>query len=636
MNTISKTERRRLAGHVAGLAFDGARASSKPPRDKIADAFDPGLDDVTDTTRALLNAAAGLAVDDLTPTMQRAVLGVLAVPVIEKAHSATPYADRRDDISRPPLNVLKAAARIAADPTNSTTTDSSTLDRWVGTKGNTVVANMDDYVVEDRGLPAGFDEAAQKAFVAAVEAELRRLGGNVKPPFIGVVAGRLILDGNTVPGRADFKWAVKRGYDDGVEETDGVANKIHYDGIVDDLKDLRPRQPIRVQELASVADYVIAAGDDWSIDDARDRKTQVTVGLLKYADGTSATGFAPLELPAIISADASNQEIEPQNVKAVGMIAASCEIEQTGAFDAVDRMVELFMEGMLPVRDDSGGRALDNYYWRAEDRLDAGDRAAQYARALGVGHSARSDVQPNMAFQQHVMRFVSSLVRYDGDLQVSNVVTASRGERPSTSEKVRKAAQDLAANASLYGWGFSIFAARRLSKHIDLVFDVLGQETLQRAYGVTGPWQLVERVSAVEFGTTPAVVQHRTRAKAIKDILDLLAAYSSDLSVSGAVKRFLPGVNDLINGQSTAVVSLEDYEAMVAAANSMLAVGGISDEDIASYARPTAGVPRASIPTVGGDNGTSQAGIDQLTQLVAQGQTPTLDQLKKLLPIGMG
>ena len=94
---------------------------------------------------------------------------------------------------------------------------------------------------------------------------------------------------------------------------------------------------------------------------------------------------------------------------------------------------------MLPVRDDSGGRALDNYYWQAEDRLDASARAGQYSRVLGLGQAPRSEVQPNSTFDQQLMRFVSSLVRYDGDLQVSNVVTFNRGERPSTSEKVRKA-----------------------------------------------------------------------------------------------------------------------------------------------------------------------------------------------------
>jgi hypothetical protein len=207
-------------------------------------------------------------------------------------------------------------------------------------------------------------------------------------------------------------------------------------------------------------------------------------------------------------------------------------------------------------------------------------------------------------------------------------------DRLGTSEQVRKSAQDLAANASLYGWGFSIFAARRLSRHVDLVFDVLGQETLQRAYGVTGAWQLVERVSAVEFGTTPAIVQHRTRAQGIKDLLDLLARFAPDLAKSGAVKRFLPGLIDFKNGKSAAVVSLEEYERMVAAANNILAVGGVSEDDVLRWSKPTVNSPRGSIPTVGGDTKGDHAGIDQIRQLVSQGQTPSIEQLQRLLPIG--
>ena len=39
----------------------------------------------------------------------------------------------------------------------------------------------------------------------------------------------------------------------------------------------------------------------------------------------------------------------------MALIAAAYELEQTGAFDVVDQMVELFMKGLLPVKDDSGG-----------------------------------------------------------------------------------------------------------------------------------------------------------------------------------------------------------------------------------------------------------------------------------------
>lgn len=507
------------------------------------------------------------------------------------------------------------------------------------------MATQNQFEPDPRGLPDNFDDAR---FRTAVQDRLTKYIGQPSDEFIAIVVGRLLLDGNTSPDRSDFRHAVKRAYDTGVAETAGTTNREHYERIATDILALRRTKVIRYQEFAAVADHVIAAADEgWNINDNVSRRSQVQVGLIKYADGTVDTGFASLDLPPIVSEDAANQEIEPINVQAVALLAASYEIEQTGAFDVVDQMVDLFMQGLVPVRDDSGGRSLNRYYWQAEDRLDGSARAAQYARVLGHGDTDRTDAQPNTQFDQLLLRFVSALVRYDSMLQVSNVVTGDVADRVASSEPVRKAAQDLAANASLYGWGFTIFAARKLSQQIDQVFDVLGQETLQRAYGVTGPWQLVERVSALELGSTPAIVQHRTRAQAIKDILDLLAGHATELSRSGAGRRFLPDIADLrsVNGNAAVMaaavprrtassVSVEEYEQLVTAANNLLAVGGVTEDEITKYSTPVASPARGSIPVVGGDvGGFSSANLDQLRQLAQQGQ---FDQLQKLLGVGMG
>ena len=400
---------------------------------------------------------------------------------------------------------------------------------------------------------------------------------------MAVTVGRLLLDGATSPARSDFRHAVKRSYDQGVAETPqtDVPNKELYEKIVGDVRELRPNQKIRFQELAAVADHVIAAAEEWDVTDTDTRRAQVDVGLLQYARGRH--GGHGLRRPRAAGNRQRGclqpEEIEPMNVQAVGMIAAAFEIEQTGAFDGVEPDGRALHAGHAPRprRQQQGARALNRYFWQSEDRLDATARSAQYARALGRGDPAPGDAQPNSAFDPQLMRFVSSLVRYN-DLQVSTVVRMDGADRPGSSELVRKSAQDLAASASLYGWGFTVFAARRLSRHIELVFDVLGQETLQRAYGVTGPWQLVERVSAVEFGSTPSIVAHRTRAAATKDLLDLLAGYATDLSRSGAVRRFLPSADDLRGRDAGAgpTVVLDDYERMVTAANNLLAVAGLS------------------------------------------------------------
>ena len=592
MNTISKTERQRIAGYLVGLAFDDVPRSERPRRDDVAKAMAEALDNVSDDEQKLLESAVPVGAPSLTAAMKRAILKTVADPVIERARRATQVDNRRDDITTPPLNIMKAAARIAVAPETASANDIDAIDAWVAKKGAHDVITMDDFVIEDRGLPEGFDADTQKAFLDAVGKELTRFGGNVRASFVAVVAGRLILDGNTTPERADFKWGVKRAYDVGVSETDGIANKDHYEGITDDLLALRPRQKIRVQELAAIADYVIAAGDDWSINDERDRREQVHVGQLKYADGSASTGFAPLCCRRSSARTRSNQEIEPQNVKAVAMIAAAAEIEQTGAFDAVDRMVELFMEGMLPVRDDAGGRALDNYYWRSEDRLDASSWAAQYSRVLGIGHGAGSDVQPNAAFDQQLMRFVASLVRYDGDLQVSNIVTASRGDRPSTSEKVRKSAQDFAANASCTAGLLDLRCPPSQQAHRPRVRRAVPGDA---ATLLRGHWTVAADRACVGHRVRDHAAGRSTPRQGQGDQGSArLARRLRGRSVGLGGRHSLPsrrerhGQRHEYGGRQPRRLRADGF-----GGEQHPRRGRQSDEDIASIARPTAGVPRA-------------------------------------------
>jgi hypothetical protein len=584
---------------------------------------------------------AGLIEEKDEGRLRTLIVRLLGTPEVEAAWARLEAGERRARPLRPGAAVLRAGARLAADRGHPDPIDSGIVSEWVQQKGKPA---MPRYEVERRGLPSGFDE---RAFVDAVAGQLADLNFPQEdfPAFHAVVVGKLLLQGHIDPGRSDFSHALRRAYVDGIAATKGrpapgepvpsIKNYRTYDNVAQDIALIRGDDPIRYQEVASVADYVVSGADDWPVNDPTTRRIQVNVGLTRYVDGSADTGFSALALPPVISEDASQQEMEPSNIEAVAMVAACAEIEQTGAFDVVDRMLDLFLQGLLPVRDDSGGRALDKYYWESEDRLDPAARAQQYARVVGYagGGATSTDVQNNAAFSDYLLRSASILARYDSDMRIANVVAINRQETSGSSEYARKSLHDLGANASLYGWGFTIFAARRLKRHVDQVFEVLGQESLQRAYGVTGPWQLVERVSALELGAAPNVVMHRTMAKATKDILDIVAKYATQLSVSGANGRFLPSAAEVANNNALpdTVVSVPDYIALVGAANNILAVNGVSETDVYRMAQPTRAALAPSIPTVGPGTGSNGDGtLDHIRQLVAQGQAPTLEQLVRL------
>jgi hypothetical protein len=232
---------------------------------------------------------------------------------------------------------------------------------------------------------------------------------------------------------------------------------------------------------------------------------------------------------------------------------------------------------------------------------------------------------------------------------------------------VRQAARNLAANASLYGWGGTQFAARRLAKHVQSAFDILTTPEIQSAYGVDGPYKVIERV-APEIGGTPNIVKYRTLADSGKRILDLVAKYVniwsggtnnplfSDNSQASVVNSLAAAISSLAaqgagaaapapstNGSSApapstgADVSPQDQDEFMRQAGYVIAVQGIQDTQVQQFSQPAELQYAPSIPNLAPisgastTNGNGQAGIDQLRQMVSQGQVPTADQLKALV-----
>ena len=372
-------------------------------------------------------------------------------------------------------------------------------------------------------------------------------------------------------------------------------------------------------------------------------KTQVKIGLERYVAGRPA--IESLELPPLTGADGGDVEIEPENIRAVALLYAALNLEEMRMFHVVDRVTEIFINGQLPVGFDAGGRALDTYYWDREDRLNEAERRMVYSRVLGAaGGMVSKEVQPNAQFDGLWIRFLSSLAEFDRQQRVDEII-ATRNVRPQnlTGEYVRKAGRDLAANVSLYGWGGTHFAARRLNAHIVTALNILNQPSIQKSYGVTNPYQLIERVASAEFGVTPNIVRLRTMADAGNKILNIVANYHnvwtrSKLPLFEEQTRDQQGVLITVPGD----INLADRSILMNQTQFWLAVNGIKDDQVNKLSQPEQAKYEPSIPTFGGmlpgRNGAARDGkagadtMDRLKQMVLQGQTPSLDQLKQMLP----
>lgn len=380
--------------------------------------------------------------------------------------------------------------------------------------------------------------------------------------------------------------------------------------------------------------------------------------------GSGGGGIANMDLPPLNDPHGTADEIEPENIRAVSTIYATYQLEF--ALKAMGRILDLFVAGLLPISaSDGSARELDNLYWDQDDLLDEASRRSVYARVLGApGGSIAFDIQPNTEFNTLLMRVVSAVSEYEREQSaLTHFDNASRGRRfQSTSgEFVRKAIRDFAANASLRGWAGTAFIAERMARHVKKAFRILGLPAVKNAFGVTTPWQVIERVSQREFGITVNTVLNRTLAVETQTIMRVIADHpgiwsGSDRPLFPEMGQRVPNLIDFMRAQAAAQGQQPDFARLLgmaegggasdlseAATRELLvacqhfrAVTGVGDTMMAEYAAPTETQPMPSLPSMsgsgGGAPGVDMTGINQLRQMVAAGQTPSLDQINALLP----
>lgn len=357
---------------------------------------------------------------------------------------------------------------------------------------------------------------------------------------------------------------------------------------------------------------------------------------------SGATG-GTLELPPLSDTDGGDSEIVADNIFAVSMIYAAYQLEQVKLIQVIERTVEVWSNGQLALGVGPAGKALDRWYWDSFERMTDAARMMQFTRILGAkGGEVSKEVQPNTNFNDLLLRFLSSLSEYDRQTRIADIVGNTRAGNVSDAQ-VRKAGRDLAANLTLYGWGAAGYAARRLNNDIATAVSILQMPEIQKSWGVQSAWQVVERVCSQEFNFTPNVVKYRTMAESGKTILDLVGKYYNVWGSTTNNLLFCPpgGTNTTTATRAAASnwcgadIPPDDQRTLMRHTEYWLAVNGIQDQQVQQNAEPSDTAFSPSIPTLEpvGTNGSGGALADQLRQMVQQGQTPTLDQIQKLLPV---
>ncbi len=283
--------------------------------------------------------------------------------------------------------------------------------------------------------------------------------------------------------------------------------------------------------------------------------------------------MAKIELPDLESQ--TDVEIVKENLHAAQAIYFAYQLEEMRLFQVVERLVELFRQGLLPIGRGRAGEMLQQY-WRSQRPQSESARRNAYWRMFGVAPGGDAEAgEPNSEFLSLWMRFISAVSAYAREHSAAALITP----RTDANAQVRKAARDLAANLSLHGWGGALLVAEQLTADIERASDLLRDPEVQQAFGARDMWQVIDNVNTRYLGGARNVARIRTKAQAGRRIFDWLAKLDEPTT--------------------------KDDAELVAAVERWIAASAISDDAVEEYAQPhespQMSAPAGSLPAIAKD-----------------------------------
>lgn len=309
--------------------------------------------------------------------------------------------------------------------------------------------------------------------------------------------------------------------------------------------------------------------------------------------------------------EATDYEIIADNIRLMGPMIFASMFEELKAFQAVDKILEMFQRGVLPIGRGAAGTRLYRYWREAPNRMSEAERQTFYAMTLGVPGGSIDGIA-NAEFNDLWMRFVSSVSSLIREDRVDRLIRASN-PASINQQQVRKAARDLAANLSLHGYGMSYYAALDFQQQINEMIELLSYPEIKSAFGARDMWQVIDQVAQLELGGARNSAKYRTLATCGAIITTWLANHTDRFKSQTKVVIDLEEVRNppVRPSGETATSHPNDYD-LVNACELWLADVAASDDRVEEMSQPRESPQQTSrpiqIPSVARDL-LDQAGI---------------------------
>jgi hypothetical protein len=317
---------------------------------------------------------------------------------------------------------------------------------------------------------------------------------------------------------------------------------------------------------------------------------------------SSSNGIGEDEPPSSIDIDLpdlekeADLEILASNLHAMQALYFSASLEELKLFQVVEKLVELFQQGMLPLGRGAAGDQLYDYWKKSVERMTEVERRNLYARTFGFP-GGDGQVDSNREFSDLWLRFVSAVSEYSRQVSIDDLLRA-RTPFSVSQEVVRKSGRDLAANLSLHGYGVAYFAATELQDTINQSIEILSDPEVKTSFGARDMFQVIDQVASLELGGARNSIRYRTMAQSGAVIIRWLANHAEQLAAAAGAR--ILDVDEIRSGALRAVRSKPTKDPsdqdLVDACEQWLAVTGTSDQSVEQYAQPAEGPNMTSRP----------------------------------------
>ena len=234
-----------------------------------------------------------------------------------------------------------------------------------------------------------------------------------------------------------------------------------------------------------------------------------------YEMQSGVVGGAPpssFDIPLPDLEEATDSEIVSENLDAAQAIYFAYQLEEARMPQVVERIVELFRAGLLPLSHGKVGDYLYGYYKKASERITESERRDLYMRA-SAPRAATPASSAQSRVQRPLVRFVSS-VSCSAASSPSTGCSAARFRCRVSQEQIRKAGRDLGTNLSRNGYGIAYFSQR--TEEAIMEFATCCRPGFRSVFGARDMWQVIDQSTPTTSAARATVIaSHPGRAGAV-------------------------------------------------------------------------------------------------------------------------